>query len=422
MLVLQRKVQSKSIIDFQRRCPEYKWAKNLPTENLDHSYREVSSLINVSRQGGGAFIEDFGFESVPRTVAPQELNFTFTNYNDRFTIGMFAKVQNAKNRKALLSSQLGYQTMRMAEGLCNRFTRTFYGYSTGLVCKTSTNATSASQTLTLIDAYGLTETAADNAAYLGQMFANGDRIAIVRAGAIIANGIGTLSADPNESAGTIAVTMIGSADVDANDEIYFAQSSREDVASVNSCDLNKWPVGLLDAVTSTSLHDLSGSAFPNWTVALNDTSGGRFNGVRLMYGQDQIANKGGGEGPYDFIHTQGISRDIFAQQVAAVRFQDPMNMRLDGDVKVGEGVRPLKSRFVPPGRAFLLAKGAYRKWWLSDMPSEDGEEADLESRDIGTIDKIEDRAGFYVGINATWGNVLKRNNIAAWAQLTEAVA
>jgi hypothetical protein len=254
------------------------------------------------------------------------------------------------------------------------------------------------------------------------MFANGDRIAIVRSGAIIANGIGTLSADPNESAGTIAVTMIGSADVDANDEIYFAQSSREDVSVTTSCDLNKWPVGLLDATTSTSLHGLSGSSYPNWTVALNDTSGGRFNGVRLMYGMDAIANKGGGEGPYDFIHTQGISRDIFASQVAAVRFQDPMNMRLDGDVKVGEGVRPLKSRFVPPGRAWLAAKGAYRKWWLTEQPPEDGEEADLGSRDPGVVDKIENRAGFYVGIDAVWGNVIKRNDIAAWSSLTEATA
>lgn len=92
-------------------------------------------------------------------------------------------------------------------------------------------------------------------------------------------------------------------------------------------------------------------------------------------------------------------------------------MRLDGEVTVGEGVRPLVSRFCPPGRAWLLARNSYRKWWLSDMPGDDGDTPDLDSRT--NVDKIENRSGYYVSVDAVWGNVIKRNDIAAWSRLTE---
>src|SRR5689334_18953158 len=179
---LYRKVQGNLGIFFAKNCAEYGWIQGLPAFDLDMSAREVTQPVVLSRQGGGAFILEDGYESVPRTVAPVEATYTFSQYNDRFAISMLARMldQNAKGKAAQLNRQIGFQTLRMAEGMARRFTYTFYGFSSGLVCQTSTDATSSTQTLTLINAFGLTDTASDNAAYLAKMFANGDRIAVVR--------------------------------------------------------------------------------------------------------------------------------------------------------------------------------------------------------------------------------------------------
>ena len=91
------------------------------------------------------------------------------------------------------------------------------------------------------------------------------------------------------------------------------------------------------------------------------------NGTKLMAGQHAIQNKGG-DGPWTFLHSQGVQRDIFNQQVAAVRFQDPMTMRLDGAVKVGEGVTPFVSKWNVPGRAVLMPTGSIQRWFLNPMP------------------------------------------------------
>lgn len=417
--VLQRKVQGSVQHGIQTMCPEWRWMQSLPSFDLDHSYREVTQPIVIERQGGGAFIPDFGFESVPRTRPPRELTFTFTNYNDRFTISIPA--QKLDRTKGVLEPQAKYQVKRMAEGACARVTRTIYGYSTGLVAQTSTDVTSATPTLTLINAFGLSEPAADNAAFLADMFDVDDRVAIVRAGAILTGGLATVTAKtPATPSITLATDGGASVNVDANDELYYAQSSQGDVASTDSCDLNKWPPGWLDATTSTSLHNLSGSTYPLWTVALNDTSGGRINYVRILKGMDEIGNRGGGQGPWKFVCTQGIYRDIVDQQTAAIRFDDPGNMKFDGAVTT-PGLTRLSSRFVPPGRAWLFAKGATKKWPLGEWPDEQGNlPAPGDQGWMGSgIDKIENRNGHYVSVDFSYGLVTKRNDMAAWSGLTE---
>ena len=136
-----------------------------------------------------------------------------------------------------------------------------------------------------------------------------------------------------------------------------------------------------------------------------------------MAAQDAIQNAGG-NGPWTLIHSQGVKRDLFNQQVAAVRFQDPMNMRLDGAVKVGEGITPFVSKWVMPGRAILMPTGALSKWFLSDLP--DPVTGDLpDFNDQTQVDKVPDRAGHYIGVDAVYGFIHKRNWYFGFKSLSE---
>lgn len=415
---LQRKVQGDVLFLFQKTSPEYAFAQNLASEDLDFSAREVTQPAQLEERGGGAFIAEFGYEAEARSIAPRELTYTFAQYNDRVAVSTFARLQGKSNKKAALEQQIKFQVNQLAQGFGRRFAQTFWGLSSGQICTTSTTATSASQTLTLTDAWGQTESSADNAAYLAQQFLVGDRIALADAGhaALVTNGFGTITA-VTAATPSIAVTMVGSAAAAAGQEIFFAESVQNDATNLDSADVNKWPVGQVDAVETTTVHGLSGSSVPQWAPAGNNSDGGRLNGTRIMAAQDAIANKGG-DGPYVLMHTQGIKRDIFNSQVAAVRFQDPMSMRLDGAVKVGEGITPFVSKWCPPGRAILEPKGATRKWFLNPMPNaETGEMPDFG--DQTEVAKVANRAGHYIGIDAVYGFTHRRNFKYGFKSLSE---
>jgi len=415
LVKIQKKVQGDVRWLVMRETPEWGLMKKLPSSDLLHSRREVTQVVVVDEQGGGAFISEFGYESRARTMAPTELTYTYALYNSRFPVSTLSRQLSQLERNAYLQDQLQFQVRRSGQGLSRRFSQTVYGLSSGLVCQTSTNATSATQTLTLINAYGATDAASDNASFLASMFSIGDTLAVVRAGAIVTNGIGTVTAR-SLSAGTISVTMVGSCDVDASDEIYFAESVENDAAQTTSCDINKWPVGLTDARDSVTFHSLSSSSVAGWAAGV-DTAGGRMNGTKIKVGLHSIENKGG-KGPFWFIQSQGVDRDIYNQQVAAVRFADPMNMSIDGDVKVGGGITPFTSKYVPPGFAALVPKKNLMKWVLTPMPDiETGKMPDFD--DSTQVDKVPDRAGHYIGTDLAWGNILHRHQMYFWQNLTE---
>ena len=415
LVKLQRKVQGAVLFKAMKKTPEFSLLANMPGSELAHSRREVTQVLVIDEQGGGAFIPEFGYEARDRTDAPNEATYAYALYNDRFSISTLSRILSQSDRAAYLKDQLKFQVERMHQGFARRFSQTVYGLSSGLICQTSTNATSASQTLTLINAYGQTDSASDGAGFLARMFSVGDTIAVVRSGAIITNGIGEVTAR-SEANGTISVTMVGSADVDANDEIYFAASVLNTTSDTGSCDLNKWPVGLVDARDTASFHSIDSATVPSWAAG-HDSGGGRMNGTKVKVGKHFIENKAG-SGPYWFINSQGVERDIYAQQVAAVRFSNPMNMTLDGDVAIGESITPFTSKYVPPGFACLIPKKNLMKWPLTPMPDpETGKLPDFQ--DTTEVDKVADRSGHYIGLDVVWGNIIHRHQAYFWSNLTE---
>jgi hypothetical protein len=409
---LQRKVQGKVRKVFASSCEEAALIKRLQQFELNFSAREVTTVVDVQRQGGGASILEGGYEAVPRTVAPNEITFTWVNYNDRFVLTMTAKMLDQNHRQAELKRQIVYQTEKLGEGMANWFGYRFYGYSDGIVCRTSTNATQASGTYALIDAYG--KAAIDNTTYLKRMFANGDRVALRRAGSLVTNAIGTITSAPTTAG--IAVTWNGSVDSDANDEIIFAQSSDDAGTLAASTDDSKFPIGLFDAVEATSLHQLSSAVEPEWAAAGNLAAGGAsLTGTMIMAARDEIANQGGGEANL-LVLAQGVQRELFRTTSSALRFNDPVGMNISGSTQY-TGIKQFSSRKTPPGHAWLMDSRTMYRWSMVPLPGDDGPEVP----DYGSADKLQDRNALVFAFDYPFQSVYtNRGNIYQFSGLAEA--
>jgi hypothetical protein len=170
--------------------------------------------------------------------------------------------------------------------------------------------------------------------------------------------------------------------------------------------------GLLDGITSTSLHSVSGSTYSKWNAAVNNTSGGRFTGVKLINAKDEIQNQGGGEANL-VIWAQGVRRDVIDQLQAGLRFTDAYGMEMDGTPKA-KGIQFKTSRRVPDGEVFILdTRNSMHKMLLTgdvNMPGSagDGDKLQDDSGSVFSSDFI---------IALPWTN---RANAARYGSCTQA--
>lgn len=405
-----RKIQGKMMKVFQSDCEEWDLIDDIPEQDIKISAREMTVPIDVKLQGGTASIAEAGYEAIPFTVALNEITLTWINLNQRWTTSLTARYLDQKAAEGMVFRQLKYQAMKAMEAISNRVGQMFYGFSTATVCKTSTNATATTQTLTLIDAYG--DSALDNAAYLASFFVVGDQIAIVRSGALVTNGIGEVTA-VSESAGTLTVVMIGSCDVDANDSIVFANGAINSASSTlaDGTDYNRWPVGLKDAAESVTVHSLANTTETNWDAALVDSNGGSYSFLKERKARQALHNKGKAKAEL-CIWANGVENDVIVNERGAVMFSDALNMTFDGSIKT-KGLTRFTSRKVPNGHVFLLDRDAIGKFSLLPKPSE-GAPA------WGDGDKAEDRNALKFSVDWPFAFVVrKRRGIVEYRGLTE---
>ncbi len=389
---LWRYIQPDLIVGFNAKCEEWNLLQDLEEFTPNFSARTVAAPIDITNQGGGASIPEGGSEANPFTAPPQEITFTWINENHRFSKSLLSGYLDRRASSSQIENQMKYQGRKLMEALVNRVGYQFYSYSTGYVCQTSTNATSATQTLTLINNFG--ESDLDSAAAIAARFQINDRIGIFRSGSLITNGIGYITAK-TPATPSIAVTMIGSADVDANDYIVMANSLENTTAA--GTDYNKWVAGLLDGANTTSIHGLSGTTFPNWSAHVSST-GGRYSLSHLRAGQYAIQNNGGGKANL-MIVSNGVLTDMTLQQQAVLKYEDAMNMEFDGATKI-KGARIFTSRKVPASRAFLLdSTKAVKRWTLMPMPK--GENYP-EGADFTNEDKIQDVSAKVFSLDFSW--------------------
>lgn len=389
-----KKAQGELIDGINFKCEEVQMLGEVPGLNIAASLREMTFPVHTRFSGGIASISEGGNEARPSSVNTDDASVSFIHKNGRFTVSNLARWASMSDPEPEIKKQIVFQGMDKVNSLCANVSDAFYGFSTGIRAQTSTVATQSSGTYTLKNAYGLSSISGSTAvqkAYLANLFQVGEGVALVRAGALVPNAYGTVTARSTTN-GTFDVTWAGSVTSADGDNIVLYNAILDgDTASLAHTDYNKDLVGLGEMMTATSVHGISGATVEGWNVAYSDVAAGRYTGTKHRRALTEIGNYGGGSaGSVISIMAQGVERDVFANYDAGVRYDSPIGMEIDGDVKArGKSFR--SSRRVPPGFVYHFDPAAMGKKDLLPMPTSgpgwpDGKPLINQSGLIFTID------------------------------------
>lgn len=383
-----RKVQGDLMIGFNFMAEEYEQLDSLKQFKIDWSAREIIVPIDLNEGAGVASIPEGGWEAVPSSPSVEEISLSWILLNKRFTATLTAMYIDQRNQEAMIRRQIVYQGRKAVEAIGTTFADYFYGFSTGVLALVAAGQVAAtSHTLTLDDGYGLA--GIDTASFIVDKFKVGDRVALIQGGALVTNAIGEVTAR-DLAAGTITVSWIGSVTVTADDAVVKANSQENE--SIDGTDYNRGLSGLLEITTSDSLHGLSASTDnENWDVALDDSTAARFDTVYLLQAQDAIADNGGGS-ITDMRMARGVYRDALDNQLGSLRFDQPFNLQLDGELK-SRGVTISRTKRVPPGYVFAYDRSSLHRMTLLRKPTagsapqwRDGEKIPDRSGRVFSID------------------------------------
>lgn len=375
---LWKKVQTKLQQGRSFYCPETDWVDEMEPLAVDFSLREVTAPIDLNFGYGVGAISEGGSEVIPSSVNAEEITIPITELEKRFTISTRSAMLQS-NPGAVIQKQMVFQGRKAMEALGIDLADRFYGFRLGYLAQTSTNATQSSGAYTLSSLYGVSNIG--SGAQMAQKFKVGDRVSLIRSGAIVANsGSGEITA-VTPGTPSITVTWGGSVDSDANDYIVKHQAVND--TTITGSDYNQSIVGLLDACTSTSVHGLSSSSAPEWTPAYSSTSSGRFSGAKWVAAKQAIVNNGGQNPRIITVMGQDIYRDMIALHQASLRYSDPTTMEIIGDIKV-EGDRVKSSERSPEKSVILYDRSAYRR---VKLPSD-------HVTSLGQAIRMQDTAGY----------------------------
>jgi hypothetical protein len=394
-----RKMQMGMLKGFQNMSEEWDLFDEIPDYDIKLSAREMTVPIDLNGAGRSAYIPEGGLEKNPVTPNLEELTLTWANLNERWLTTLTAKYLDNKAQAGMVIRQLRLQAMKALEAISNSVSWDFYGFSTGYATQTTTVATQASGTYTLANAFGIS--ALGGAAYLASMYTVYDRVALIRAGALVANAIGQITAVDTTN-GTITVTWNGSVTSASGDNIVFANSVEN--TTIAGTDYNLKPVGLLDAMTSSSVHGLANTV-TNWNPALTSATAGRFSGLKIRKARQAIGNTGNGKADL-VIWSQGVENDTIEAERALSRFDSTFGMELDGSVKA-KGITFFSSRKVPPGYAFILDKSAMGKYTLLPKP-----DAGVPAWNDG--DKMENRNALQFSVDFPYAYIWRSRRMLAY--------
>jgi hypothetical protein len=369
--------------------------------DVDWSTREITAPFDFAEGTGTASIVEGGWEARPSSPTVVDASFTWIHLNKRFTVSLISRLIQQRNRAAQLIPQFEHQGKKALQAISHWIADSYYGFSTAVRAKaTAAGVGTTSQVITLKDAYGVAGLGSTGSpAYVSKLFHVGDYIAAVRAGALVANSFGVITAiTPNTP--SITVTFAVAPTLAADDSIVYANSLEN--TTLEGTDYNKGLSGWLEAVSAVSLQGISSATYPAWKPGYADTTARRFTNMDIRRMRQAIANTGGGTLNY-IRWSQGVANDVFDQMQASVRFNDLYDMDLDGSVRA-RGVDLTESRHVPPGMVFGADKASIRKMVLLPRPGRPAWD-DLE--------KVQDRSMYVASIDYPCQMVwLNRGNLA----------
>lgn len=399
-----RKVQGELGVGFGFDVPEYDTMGSLKDYKIDISAREITVPLDINEGAGIASIDEGALEAVPSSPNVEELTLNYVLFSGRFTASVTAQLLDTYQRAAELKRQMVYQGQKKLQDLARHWGDYFYGLSTGVLCQTSTAATQVSGTYTLTNGYG--QSSISNAALIADKFKVGDRVALIRSSALVTNAIGTVTA-VTPATPSIAITWNGSVTSMANDNVVKA-NSMENTTLVGT-DFNRGMTGLIDMSLTASVHNLSSGSVPNWSAAYSKTTSGRFSSTEFIRGKQEIAFQGGGKADR-IIMAPGVYRDAIALQGGVLRFNDPLALEMDADLKTN-GVKLFQSKRAPSSWVFMYDSNSIRK--LDIMPKPD-------APTWGDAVRLIDNSGYVVPISLLTQLVcLNRKNLAYWSGQTE---
>lgn len=383
-----RKVQTKVHRGIKFMSEEWEMLEDLRQFDVAWSSREILVPLDVNEGANIASIPEGGYEARPSSPNVEELSISWVLFNGRFTVTKTTHWIEQRSPRAQIEKQMKFQAMKKLQDLGRHWSDYYYGFSTAYLAQCDgAQSAATSHTITLKNGYGRSEVSATTSpAYVADKFKVGDYVALIQSSALVTNAIGSITA-VDKTNGTIAVTWNGS--VTITDSDYIVKANSLENTTVAGTDFNKGLVGILDAIYSTSVHSLSGASVDGWNPVTTDTAGSRLTGVRIHRAAQEIKNTGGGKMDIMYLD-QGVERDMIALQQAALRFQNPFNMEMDGSVK-SEGVKFHATERVPPKMAIAGVKASHRRMTLLPKPKsgptwEDG-------------DKIQDRSAYVFSID-----------------------
>lgn len=400
-----RKVQAGIVVAAQFGVDEWNALLQAKRFNVDWSAREITMELDIQDDVGTAMIPEGGKEARPSSPNTVTSTLTWVLANKRFTISKTAQYIAQRTPQAQLESQLKYQARKALQGIRRKFGDMFYGFSTGTAAICSASAASA---VAIKDMYGI--------ANLGSVSANRRATDLFKVGDYI---VALNPTGPALRAAPVQITAVdrvnqklsvnGDMSVVAADLITFG-NNLENTTLAGGTERNQWITGLLDIGTSTSLHSVSGSTYSKWTAALNDSTGGRFNGIKLRRAKQLINNQGGGEADTVW-WAQGVENDVVAQLQAGVRFDDAFSMEMDGR-PVSKGIQFKTTLRVPDGYAFIYdSKNSIQRMTLLPEPG-------APAFDDG--DKLQDDSGLVFSLDFPAAVVCtNRSNVALYSGLTQ---
>lgn len=385
---LWRKVQAGIVVAAQFGVEEWNALQKAKRLDIDWSAREITRELDIKNDYGTASISEGGKEARPSTPSAVTATLTWILLNKRFTISKTAQYIAQNTPKAMLENQLKYQGKKALQGIRRKVGDMFWGFSTGIFAHVASVST---DDLVIDNMYGVTSLGGTSAnRRCADFFEAGDYIAILNPSgpALRSSGIvkiDTVTRSTNTLNGS-AISDVGS--VTDGDYVVFA-NNLENTTLSGGAEYNKALVGILDAMTSDSVHSVATSSYSKWGASYADTGGGRFTGVKLHKMKQAIANTGGGE--MDTLWwANGVENDVLAQLQAGLRFNNAFSLEMDGK-PVSKGITINTSRRVPDGYVFGWdSKNSVEKMTLLPEPGtpafEDGDKLQDDSGMVFSID------------------------------------
>ena len=370
-----KKIQAGVSRAFNFMVEEWDWLQKLKRFEVTWSTREISLELDLIDDINTAVIPEGGYEAIPSSQNTVEATLTWILINKRFTRSMTASyIQQQQGVRGQLESQMRFQATKAVQGIRRKVGDMFYGFSTGTqaICLSAPD-----ETLNLEDMYGVSGLGStSHNRQVTDLFRVGERIAVLTSAGVFRS-ISTISTIGSSNTITLVTTIAAAV---TGDLVVFA-NNLENATVGGGTERNINFIGLLDGITSTSVHSVSSADQPRWDGALNNSSGGRFTTVKYQTLRDNIHNKSGNEMDL-LIWAQGVKRDVVSQLSAGLRFTDAFGLELDGEAK-GKGVQFFTSRRVPDGYVFgLVKKNSVNKMTLLPEPGSVGEEDGHKLQDL----------------------------------------